>query len=77
MNTPTNASDYYDLDTVTEHYIECALWSSTHYEDEDDSGTPFDEVDAELSDAAKERMKADCQDFLDLLNRTNTDPTPH
>lgn len=49
-------------------YIECAIWSSVHFEDEnDDCGTPLDQVDAELSESARESMANDCADLLSLL----------
>lgn len=44
--------------TFTEAYIEAALWSST-----DDSDTPMDEIDNELSTKAREQMTSDCADF--------------
>ena len=76
MSTPTN-TDHYDLDTMLEHYIACALWSSIHFEDEDDQGTPFDEVDAELSEKAREEMKTDCRNFLAYLDEEGIDATEH
>lgn len=52
-------------------YIECALWSSTHFESEDDQhGTPMDQLDAELSDKAKAKMNEDCQNFIAYCEET-------
>lgn len=49
-------------------YIECAFWSSVHFEDENDScGTPMDGMELDLAGEAKEAMAKDCDDFLDLL----------
>ena len=42
----------------THAYVAAALWSST-----DDEGTPLDELGAELTPEARERMEADCRDF--------------
>lgn len=45
-------------------YLECLLWSSTNYADEnDENGTPFDEVDAEFSAAALETLATEYADF--------------
>lgn len=48
-------------------YVECALWSSTHYEDEDDSGTPMDDIVGadDLADEAKASIREECDAFLD------------
>ena len=47
-------------------YLGCALWSSTHYEDEhDENGTPFDDVDAEFNTEARAQLATEFQDFLD------------
>ena len=51
-----------NLQKVLEHYIECALWSSS---DPDGGAEYLDQTDATLSDAAKREMAADCQDFLE------------
>jgi hypothetical protein len=54
------------LKPMLEAYIECALWASTHFEDENDAnGTPMDQVDAELSDKARTQMESDCANFMD------------
>ena len=53
MNTNT---EFYDIDTVLDHYINCALWSST----EGDEGTPMDSLDAELAPESEEVMRKDC-----------------
>lgn len=39
-------------------YVDCALWSST-----DEHDAPMDNLDAELSDAARAAMQSDCDDF--------------
>jgi hypothetical protein len=65
MNT-----DHFNLDTVTEHYLACALWAST-----DEIGTPLDRLDAELAPAAKEQARTDCQDFLAYLDAEGIDAT--
>ena len=49
-------------------YIECAFWSSVHFDDENDNcGTPMDSMDLDLAGEAKEAMAKDCDDFLALL----------
>ncbi len=52
------------LDTFTQAYLECALWSSTDNADES-GGAPLDRnYDiADLAPATLESMKADCADF--------------
>ena len=46
-------------------YITCALWSSTHIEDDNDScGIPFDEIDAELAPEARAQMNEDLTAFM-------------
>lgn len=69
MNT-----DHFNLDTVTAHYIACALWASTHT-DENGDDTPMDQLDAELTPEAKERMHNDCRDFLAYLDAEGIDAT--
>ena len=44
-------------------YLTCLLWSSVHFESEDDSGTPFDEIDAEFSEAALDKLLEEYRDF--------------
>lgn len=59
-----------DIDGMTDAYIECALWSSVHFENEKDAcGMPFDQVDAELAQSTREEMRESCADFIDLLER--------
>jgi hypothetical protein len=53
----------YDTEAFITGYEECAVWSSTYFA-EDGSDTPMDEVDAYLSDKAKEAMRRDCEDFV-------------
>lgn len=43
-------------------YIECALWTST-----DETGDPLE--DYEVAEETKDKMAADCRDFLGLLER--------
>ena len=65
-----NATNIIDLDTMTNSYAECALWSSMHFESEEDAcGTSFDEVDAGISEKCRENFRKDCRDFLDVLER--------
>jgi hypothetical protein len=54
------------LEAVQRGYVECAFWSS-----HDDDGTPFERTDHELSEEADASMRADCADFLELLEREN------
>ncbi|RPJ16050.1 MAG: hypothetical protein EHM33_34265 [Chloroflexi bacterium] len=42
-----------------DHYVSCALWSST-----DDEGTPMDGGDLDLSTEAKDQMLDDCANFI-------------
>lgn len=51
------------LEDFYEAYRECALWSSQHVE-EDGTETPFDDVDAEMSEVCEQKMQADCRDFI-------------
>ena len=44
-------------------YVECALWSSTTFDDELDFGTPMDELDADISPATLAEMRADVDAF--------------
>jgi hypothetical protein len=48
------------LDDFTDAYIECALWSST-----DDDGTPLDDIDADLSDDARDALSVECCLFIE------------
>ena len=74
MNTETlNTAPYFP---PFEDYLACALWSSVHFAGEDDDGTPFDEVDAELAPEARAAMEAELQDFADLLEREGIDEIP-
>jgi hypothetical protein len=64
---------------MVDAYIEAALWASMHFEDENDSsGTPFDEVDAELSAEFVRKARRDCAAFCreaaPLLKKKNIDP---
>jgi hypothetical protein len=62
------------LDTMTAAYVECALWSTTDNAD-DTGGEPLDanygpdDLDPETLAA----MRADCADFLALLEREGVD----
>lgn len=59
-----------DLDS----YIECALWSSTHFEDENDAcGTPMDSLDNELAPETRELMQSELSDFIDYCERDATE----
>jgi hypothetical protein len=53
-----------DLETVLDAYVECAFWSSVHFEDETSDGVPFDEIDAELAPEALASMRADVEAFM-------------
>jgi hypothetical protein len=55
-------------DRMLAAYIECALWSSVHTVDEDDSGTPFDEVDAELADETRVTMARELADGIAMAD---------
>ena len=54
-------------------YVECALWASTGYASEDDSGTPMDDIDASLTPEALATMRADCEAFLEYLEEQGID----
>ena len=55
-------------------YIECALWTSTHFKDENDScGTPMDELGNDMADSCRESMANDCVGFLALLDAEKID----
>ena len=51
-------------DDAFEQYVETALWSSVHFADESDDGTPFDEVDAELAPETETTMRQELDAFL-------------
>ncbi len=60
-------------DEMLEAYIECALWSSVSFSgEEDDNGTPFDEIDAELSEECHNQFDEDCANFLAYCEETGT-----
>jgi hypothetical protein len=67
----TTNTEFYDIDTILDHYITCALWSST----EGDEGTPMDSLDAELAPEAKEAMRKDCAAFVALIDELGIDAT--
>lgn len=48
-----------DLDSFTEAYIECALWSTN-----DEDGTPLNACDYAISDETRARMSEDCAKFV-------------
>jgi hypothetical protein len=53
------------MDKFTTAYIECALWSSSEYDEEGNNGTPLDDW-ATVDDLAPEtlaEMEADCRAF--------------
>lgn len=56
--------DGVDLDRFVDAYIECALWSSTHCNEEGDDCVTLDETEGDLSDQARAAMETDCRDFL-------------
>lgn len=56
------------LDEIMAGYVECALWSSSHMEDEDSTPVPFDEVDAEISDETMAQMREEVRQFVDANN---------
>lgn len=73
--TPVETPDH--LDAFTRAYLECAAWSSTNFEDEDDAnGTPIDDLvndgEAEWSPEAIASAVADCADFQEA-NREDLD----
>lgn len=53
MNEPSNLNDY----------IECAIWASTHY-DEENGDCPLDQMDAELSSEARADMANELSQFM-------------
>jgi hypothetical protein len=57
-------------DRMLAAYIECALWSSVHEPGDDSTGTPFDEVDAELADATRVTMARELADGLDMADES-------
>ena len=46
-------------------YIECALWSSVHYESEECDGIPFDQVDAEIAPETLKIMEEELANFME------------
>lgn len=58
------------MSNTVQAYIECALWSST-----DDQGEPLDGLYGadDLAPETLEAMRADVQDFLDLVEREGLD----
>jgi len=59
------------LETVTEHYLICALWSST-----DNEGEPLDArfSTSDLSDCALTKARNDVKDFLAYCAENGADP---
>lgn len=63
--------------TVTNSYLETAVWSSSDWDNCDDSGNPppldekYDWHD--FSDQAVEDARADCEKFIELLEETDCD----
>lgn len=59
-----------DLETFTNAYIECALWSTTDESDES-GGEPLDSNFSveDLSDTCRETMRADCAAFYRLFHK--------
>ena len=55
-----------ELDEALAAYVSCALWSST-----DEAGRPLDAVYGpdDISDEARDEMRADLADFLHLVER--------
>ena len=68
----TTNIEFYDIDTVLDHYITCALWSST---EGDDDATPMDSLDADLAPETREAMRKDCADFVALIDELRIDST--
>ena len=60
-----------DIDTMLDAYREAALWSSIHYASDEwpgiEDGTPFDQIDADLSDDAQDILRQDCNEFAEML----------
>ena len=61
----------YDLDKFTIAYIECALWSSSEYDVDENSG-PLDENYSlfDLTEEALATMKRDCLNFRAYVSDT-------
>ena len=61
------------MDTFTQAYVECALWSSTDGED-----TPLDQFDGEIAPETMSEIEADCAAFqeayAELLDRAYEQP---
>lgn len=62
---------------VTDSYLETALWSSSDWDDMDDSDnpTPFDEnySVSDFTEEARLEAEADCRAFLELLDGIEID----
>lgn len=57
-----------DLDEFTTAYLECALWSSSSYDENGENGIPLDE-DYDIEDISEESLAAavkDCEQFREL-----------
>lgn len=52
--------------TILESYLECALWSSVHHADEDDPGTPMDDL-VDLDDVSDELRAQSLADILAMV----------
>ena len=68
---PESDDDY--LETMVDHYLIAALWSST-----DDDGNPFDEdhTIADVDPASRERCKKECKNFIELAGTLLTNWSP-
>lgn len=53
-------------------YLETALWSSTHFADENDPGTPMDDLYdvSDFDDAQVETARAELDDFREYVRKT-------
>jgi hypothetical protein len=51
------------MDRFTEDYVEMALWSSQHCDEEGNNCISFDDVDADIAESTLKEMEEDCTDF--------------
>lgn len=62
------ATDGSYVDDFTAAYIECALWSSVHYEDGEDDGQPMDDLYGadDLAPVARAEIERECAEFVEF-----------
>jgi hypothetical protein len=61
------------MDSFTQAYVDCALWSSSQYDENGENEIRLDEHDGEISPQTLNKMETDCEDFqeanAELLSR--------